>query len=108
MGTDLHIHSSFEQSLTLSVFVLAYAFGPFVIGPLSEVYGRVVVLQLANLWYLVFNIACGSATSKGQMIAFRFLAGIGGRWVFYALPCPFQDRPANAHKAPPSPSAAAF
>ena len=57
------------------MFILAYAFGPFLIGPLSEVYGRVRILQLANLLYLVFNTACGFARNKGDMIAFRFLAG---------------------------------
>lgn len=41
-------------------------------------YGRVPVLQLANLFYLVFNLACGASRNKGEMMAFRFLAGIGG------------------------------
>ena len=79
---DLQIHSDFIASLVLSIFILAYAFGPFLIGPLSEVYGRVIVLQLANLFYLIFNTACGFAQSTGQMLAFRFLAGLGGRYVF--------------------------
>jgi MFS family permease len=41
-------------------------------------YGRVIVLQLANAFYLCFNLGCGFAQSKGQMIAFRFLSGLGG------------------------------
>jgi len=64
--------------MLLSIFVLAYAVGPLVLGPLSEVYGRVPVLQLANLFFLVFNLACGFARTGGQMLAFRFLAGLGG------------------------------
>ena len=47
-------------------------------GPLSEIFGRVPVLQLANLFYLVFNTACGASKNKGEMIAFRFLSGLGG------------------------------
>lgn len=47
-------------------------------GPLSEIYGRVPVLQIANLWFLVFNIACGVSKNKGEIIAFRFLSGLGG------------------------------
>lgn len=47
-------------------------------GPLSELYGRVIVLQLVNLIYLFFNLGCGLARTKGQLIAFRFLAGLGG------------------------------
>lgn len=52
--------------------------GPFLWGPLSEVFGRVRVLQAANLIYLLFNTVCGFAQSKEQMMAFRFLSGIGG------------------------------
>ncbi|OJJ43905.1 hypothetical protein ASPZODRAFT_154391 [Penicilliopsis zonata CBS 506.65] len=73
-----HITNEVESQLTLSIFVLAYAIGPLFLGPMSEIYGRVIVLQLANLWFLVFNTACGAANTKGQMIAFRFLAGLGG------------------------------
>ena len=79
LALDLHIHSPFAASLTLSIFLLAYGFGLFLIGPLSEVYGRVAVLQLANMFYLAFNTACGFSRTAGQLIAFRLLAGIGGR-----------------------------
>ncbi|KAI2635546.1 major facilitator superfamily domain-containing protein [Xylaria nigripes] len=78
IAKELDITQEFEQNLTLSVFVLAYAVGPLVWGPLSELYGRVIILQLVNLLYLFFNLACGLARTKGQLIAFRFLAGLGG------------------------------
>ncbi|KAI5290739.1 hypothetical protein KEM54_000611 [Ascosphaera aggregata] len=64
--------------LMMSIFVLAYAIGPLFLGPLSEIYGRVIVLQLSNLFFLAFNIGCGFAQTTGQMIGFRFLAGLGG------------------------------
>ncbi|KAF3912760.1 hypothetical protein ABW20_dc0104976 [Dactylellina cionopaga] len=70
--------STVDQQLTLSVFVLAYAIAPLFVGPLSEVYGRVPIIQLSNLFYLVFNTACGASKTKAQMIVFRFLAGAGG------------------------------
>ncbi|EAW08799.1 putative MFS multidrug transporter [Aspergillus clavatus NRRL 1] len=75
---EFQIGDQVTSQLTLSIFVLAYAVGPLFLGPLSEIYGRVIVLQLANLFYLVFNIACGVSQTKGQMIAFRFLSGLGG------------------------------
>lgn len=75
---ELAIGTEVETALVLSIFVLAYAFGPLFLGPMSEVYGRVIVLQLANLFYLAFNLGCGFAKSKGQLIAFRFLSGLGG------------------------------
>jgi len=78
ISEDLHIEKSIEQSLVLSIFVLAYAIGPLFLGPLSEMFGRVIILQTSNLLYLFFNLGCGLAQTKGQLIAFRFLAGLGG------------------------------
>jgi MFS family permease len=78
IGEDLQLPSGVERQLTLSIFVLAYAIGPLFLGPLSELYGRTIVLQLSNLFFLAFNIGCGFATTKNQLIAFRFLSGLGG------------------------------
>lgn len=78
IGDDLGINNDIEKSLTLSIFVLAYAIGPLLLGPLSEIFGRVIVIQLANMFFLAFNIGCGFAQTKGQLIAFRFLSGLGG------------------------------
>lgn len=78
IASRFHIDNEVESQLVLSIFVLAYAIGPLIIGPLSEMYGRVKVLQLTNLIYLVFNIGCGFAQTKGQMLVFRLLSGLGG------------------------------
>ena len=91
ISSDLHITNQVESQIVLSIFVLAYAIGPLFLGPLSEIYGRVPVLQLANLFYLVFNLACGFAQNKAEMIVFRFLSGLGGSaplavWDFFGNP----------------------
>lgn len=78
IAKEFHIADKVEMELTMSVFILAYAVGPLFLGPLSEIFGRVIVLQLSNLFYLAFNIGCGVSRSKGQLIAFRFLSGLGG------------------------------
>jgi MFS family permease len=36
------------------------------------------VLQLANLFFLIFNLVCGFAKTPAQMLVFRFLSGLGG------------------------------
>lgn len=77
IATEFKITNSMEQALVMSIFLLAYAVGPFMLGPLSEVFGRVVVLQCANLVFLIFNTTCGFAQSKTQMMVFRFLSGLG-------------------------------
>lgn len=78
ISAEFNITDEVISQLTLSVFILAYAVGPLFLGPLSEIYGRVKVLQLANLLYLVFNIGCGVSQTKVQMIVCRFFAGLGG------------------------------
>lgn len=78
IASDLDIGSSSEQQLTMSIFLLAFAIGPLFMGPLSEMYGRVRVLQLSNLFFLFFNLGCGLAQTRDQMIVFRFFAGLGG------------------------------
>ncbi|KAK5124307.1 hypothetical protein LTR85_002010 [Meristemomyces frigidus] len=78
IATDFGITSEVESQLVLSVFILAYAIGPLFLGPLSELFGRRIVLQLANVFFFAFNLGCGFAQNKGQMIAFRFMSGLGG------------------------------
>ncbi|KAL1611767.1 hypothetical protein SLS59_000486 [Nothophoma quercina] len=78
ISKDFNITNEVEAQLTLSIFVLAYAIGPLFLGPLSEIYGRVIVLQLSNLFYLAWNLGCGFAQNSGQLMAFRFLSGLGG------------------------------
>lgn len=77
IGQDLDVHSTFQLSLIFSIFLLAFVFGPLFIAPMSEVYGRVIVLQLSNIWFLIFNLVCGFAQNDAEMLAFRFLSGLG-------------------------------
>ncbi|KAF7970479.1 hypothetical protein HWV62_23837 [Athelia sp. TMB] len=78
LAAEFGITSTVTIALVTSIFVLAYAIGPLFLGPLSELYGRSRVIQLANLWYLAWNLGCGFAQNTPQIIAFRFLAGLGG------------------------------
>lgn len=83
IARDLHIPpaSPFVRSLTLSIFLLAFTLGAFLVSPLAETCGRRWVLQLSMLEYLVFNNARGFAKTGTQLIVLRFLAGLGGRYV---------------------------
>ena len=83
IANELHM-SSAEAVMALSIYLLATAFGPLVIGPLSEVYGRSRVLHASNVWFLIWNVVCGFATTKEVLIASRFLAGFGASSI-YAL-----------------------
>jgi len=75
---DLNIGSQLEVELALSVFILGFAIGPLILGPMSELFGRRIVLQLSNAFYMIFNLAAGFSQNAGMIIAFRFLSGLGG------------------------------
>jgi MFS family permease len=74
--------SNTEAVMSMSIYLLATAFGPLAIGPLSEIYGRTRILHASNIWFLVWNIACGFTNSKGLLISARFLAGFGASAVY--------------------------
>ncbi|KAL1666551.1 major facilitator superfamily domain-containing protein [Schizophyllum commune] len=78
IAINYDIDNSTILALTLSIFVLALAIGPLVIGPLSELYGRKWVLHIANLLSLAFNLGCAFAPTTSALIALRFFSGLSG------------------------------
>ena len=77
ISKDLHI-GTFTTQLTMSVYLLAYVFAPFIIAPFSEMYGRRPAYLICHGWYIVFNSLCPVGKSKSVLIASRFLSGLGG------------------------------
>ncbi|KAH7136425.1 major facilitator superfamily domain-containing protein [Dactylonectria macrodidyma] len=65
-------------AFVVSVYVLGFAFGPMVLAPLSEMYGRVPVYHVCNACFVAFTAGCALAPSLGSLVAFRFLAGCFG------------------------------
>ena len=49
INRELNIHSTIVSELVFSIFLLAFVIGPLFLAPLSEIYGRVIVLQIANV-----------------------------------------------------------
>jgi MFS family permease len=78
IADDSDILEGFMRQLVMTIFLLGYAQGPFLLAPLSEIFGRVTFLQYVNLVYLLFNTACRFTNTQNQMLAFRFLSGLGG------------------------------
>ncbi|KAL3447437.1 major facilitator superfamily domain-containing protein [Aspergillus insuetus] len=75
---EFNITNSMLGSFVVSVYILGYCFGPFLIAPISEIYGRVMLYHICNLLFLIFTIACAVAQSMPQLIVFRLLAGMAG------------------------------
>ncbi|OJK00483.1 hypothetical protein ASPACDRAFT_1880798 [Aspergillus aculeatus ATCC 16872] len=77
ISTDLNVTSTSTGPLAVSLFLITYSMGPLLLGPLSELVGRVPVLQGGNTFFLVFNLAGGFARNFPQLLAFRLLSGLG-------------------------------
>lgn len=61
----------------LSIYVLAFAFGPMVLAPCTEVFGRRPVWIICALYYVAWNTAAGFSKSSGVLILCRVMSGIG-------------------------------
>lgn len=65
-------------SLVVSIFVLGFAFGPILMSPLSELYGRRLLYNIANVVTLGFSIGSALAPNITAFIIFRFIGGAFG------------------------------
>lgn len=75
---EFHSTSLEIATFVVSVYLLGFAFGPILVAPLSEIYGRVPVYHVCNIGFIAFTIACALAPTLDSLIAFRFLAGVFG------------------------------
>jgi hypothetical protein len=75
---EFNSNSELLSGFVVSVYVLGFAFGPLVIAPLSEMYGRLALYHVCGVLFLICNVACALSTSLNMLIAFRFLAGCVG------------------------------
>ena len=66
------------SSFVVSIFILGYVFGPMLIAPCTELYGRLWVYHISHVLFIIFTIACAYAPSLSALIFFRFLSGITG------------------------------
>ncbi|KAL8945257.1 MAG: hypothetical protein Q9211_000216 [Gyalolechia sp. 1 TL-2023] len=72
-------HTSQEVAvLGLAVFVFGFAIGPLAFAPLSELYGRQIVLFVTCGLFTVFNAAAAASQNIQTLIILRFLAGAFG------------------------------
>jgi MFS transporter, DHA1 family, multidrug resistance protein len=67
-----------RTQLTVSSYLIGFAVGQVIYGPLSDRYGRRPVLLAAVALYLTSTLACAAAQSVELLIAARLLQGISG------------------------------
>jgi DHA1 family multidrug resistance protein-like MFS transporter len=62
--------------LAVSLFVLGFAFGPIIFGPLSELYGRKRPLFVGIFIFAIFQIPVAVAQNLQTIFICRFLGGL--------------------------------
>jgi DHA1 family bicyclomycin/chloramphenicol resistance-like MFS transporter len=63
--------------LTMSAYVIGFAFGQIIYGPLSDKYGRRPVLLVGFGLYLLATLACVLATNIETLITARIIQSLG-------------------------------
>lgn len=69
-------HLGFYQTFILSVWGFGQIVGPLVLGPFSELYGRLPVYHVSTILFIVFSVGGAVSTNVNMVIAFRFLMGL--------------------------------
>lgn len=83
MAEALHVAPS-AFGLVFSIALVGMALGSFALGRLADRSGRDRVLIAATICFAVFTLATAFASDFGQLLAFRFLTGVG---LGGAVPC---------------------
>ncbi|KAJ5872372.1 uncharacterized protein N7529_004725 [Penicillium soppii] len=78
MAADFKVTNETILSFSVSIYLLGYTFGPLLLAPLSEIYGRRIVLSAANWFFVVWQIGCALSQNIETLIVCRLFAGIGG------------------------------
>ena len=77
VAETLHTHQTLAN-LTLSLFLVFFALGILIWGPVSEKYGRKPILLTGLILYTLGSAGCALSTNAAMLIASRVLQGFGG------------------------------
>jgi MFS family permease len=82
LGTTESAVIGLYGGIVLSIFMIGWALGGLIFGPIADRYGRAKTMAITILIYASFTGLCGIATSWQELALYRFLTGIGigGEW----------------------------
>jgi MFS family permease len=73
---EFHSDDQLKATLLFSIWELVEVFGPLLIGPLSEMYGRLPIYHAANVTFIVFSAIAAESRSIDMLIGCRFVLGL--------------------------------
>lgn len=63
--------------ISISLFLIGFAFGQYLFGPLSDTYGRATALFTGLALYIFASLACTQSTTAEELFIARTIQGIG-------------------------------
>lgn len=87
LGIDHH-----EVGLTLSIYVAALGLAQLVGGPLSDRYGRQIILMSGLLVFTLAALMVAQAGNLNEMLLWRLLQGVGGAFCAVSVPAIVRDQ----------------
>ena len=78
VAADIANNNITRTTLAVSIYVLGFIIGPLILGPLSELYGRMVIYRTTVTVYAVLSACCAVSTTIDMLTVFRFFAGCFG------------------------------
>ncbi len=74
-----------SAGLTLSSFMISFGIAPLIYGPVSDRYGRKLVVTFGCIIFVIAGIGCVFATSLAGLLTFRIIQGIGAAAMTLAI-----------------------
>ncbi|RMZ80854.1 hypothetical protein DV737_g2813, partial [Chaetothyriales sp. CBS 132003] len=94
-----HFNVSIEvATLSTSLFVLGFAFGPLIWGPFSELQGRKLPIMIGMFGFSIFCFAAATAKDLQTLMICRFFNGIFGSCPLAVVAAVFADMFNNAQR----------
>ncbi|KAI1747785.1 synaptic vesicle transporter [Xylaria castorea] len=78
IDAEFHNDSATLSTFLVSFFILGYVVGSLIAAPLSEQYGRKVILDITTTIFAIWQLACALAPNITSLLVFRLFAGLGG------------------------------
>lgn len=76
IGPYFNVTNEQQLVLPISLFLVGYVLGPVFFGPLSETYGRRIIMLYSFIIFTLFTMACALAPNWPAFLIFRLVCGI--------------------------------
>ncbi|MCJ1263834.1 hypothetical protein MMC22_003704 [Lobaria immixta] len=80
-----------QFELPISLFLVGYVLGPMFFAPLSETYGRKIIILSSFILFTVFTLACAVAPTWPALLVFRLVAGVNASSIIAIIGGLFAD-----------------